>query len=176
MSREIAEQGGLAAKKCCKDVIFGFGTAAASVFFGLVVIPAGVVTPDSVEHLPLSPAFLPYVLTILIGLIGFICAIQALLIPALPQEAQSASKETVRGWPLRLLVVAAAFAGYYWLPNMIGMLPVSMLVMSGLVWFGGEHRSTVILSVSIILPLLVYLFFIWIAQVPMPGGFLEAWL
>jgi hypothetical protein len=38
---------------------------------------------------------------------------------------------------------------------------------------GGERRVIIILSVSILAPLFIYLFFTKIAQIPIPNGLLE---
>lgn len=164
------------ARKSQKDVIFGFGTLVAAILFAAIVIPAGVVAPTSVKALPLDPRFLPYVLVTLVGLFGLICALQGLLGPGVPKEAGEDEFKLRRHWPYGFLVVLAAGLAYCLLPEEIGMLPVSALVTGVLVWFGGERRIIVTIGVAIVLPLLVYLFFTKIAQVPLPEGLTEGWL
>lgn len=164
------------ARRSVKDVIFGFGTFAASLAFALVVIPLGVVSPGSVTHLPLSPVFLPYVLTALVGLFGLICGLQALLGPGVPKEAGEDEFALRRSWVLHLLLIGAALTAYYLLPEAIGMLLTAVLVTGFLVWLGGERRILMILGVALLLPVAVYLFFTWVAQVPLPEGYFEGWI
>ncbi len=164
------------AKRSRKDVLFGLGTVVATILFAAIVVPAGIVSPASVKALPLSPTFLPYVLSGLIGVFALICGIQALVGSGVPKEINEEEFVLRRKWPLGLLVAIVAGLAYYLLPEMIGMLPAAMLVTGFLVWFGGERGILVAVGVAIVLPLLVYLFFTKIAEVPLPQGMFEGWL
>ena len=163
-------------RKSRKDVLFGFGTLIAAILFAAIVIPAGVVSPSSVKALPLAPTFLPYVLTALVGLFGLICGMQALLGPGVPKEIGEEDFELRSGWLIGIIVALGAGVAYYLLPETLGMLPAAILVTGFLVWFGGERKIVIAIGVAIILPLLVYLFFTKIAQVPLPEGLTEGWL
>ena len=159
------------AERSLHDVWFGFGIAIASVIFILWVIPNAVVSPASVRAMPLDPRFLPYVLAALIGVLGVICGLQALLGPGVPKEAGEGFLFR-RNWPTRLAAVALAFAGYYLLPERLGMLPVAVAVTGLLVWLHGERSVWRGIAVAVLLPAAVYLFFIAVAQVPLPVGVL----
>ncbi len=162
-------------RKSARDTVFGFGMAALAVIFVLWGIPDSVVTPASIKALPLSPAFLPYVLTASIGVLGLVCGIQAAFGPGVPTE-EGEGFYPAANWPIRLLGLAVVLAAFYYLPDVVGMLGVSVLAMALLVWMGGETSVVRGGLVSFLIPLLVYLFFVKVAQVPLPQGILEGWI
>lgn len=162
-------------KKNARDAIFGFGMTAVAAVLLFWGIPESVVTPASVEALPLSPAFLPYSLTGAIGVLGLICGIQALLGPGVPTE-EDEGFHLASNWPIALLALTVVLAAFCYLPAVIGMLGVSIFAMMVLVWIGGETSAVRGLLVSILVPLFVYLFFVKLAQVPLPQGILEGWI
>ncbi|HCR98935.1 MULTISPECIES: tripartite tricarboxylate transporter TctB family protein [Halomonas] len=176
MSDDIEQRPEAVAKKSIKDAMLGGGIFVASVLFAWIVIPAGVVSPASVERLPLSPVFLPYVLTTLIGIFGLIYGMQASIGLGVPKEENDESTHLRRRWPLHILLVAACFFAYCFLTQYLGMLLISIMVTGFLIWLGGERRPLILVSVSIGLPLVLYLFFTLFAQVPLPKGLLEGWI
>ena len=151
-----------------RRALFGTMTLAMAIGFAAVVVPAGVVSPRSVEHLVLAPTFLPYVLTGLIGLFGAIHAIFGLRSPELGDVAEAV--DTCPAWLVRLPVVSALIASYWLLPETIGMLASAVGVTSSLLWLGDERRWQVFLGVAVLLPTAVYVFFVWVVQVPLPAG------
>ncbi len=162
----------LRARRSRSDVIFGFGTALGALLMAVWVIPHGVTAPSSVKALPLSPTFLPYVLTACIGLLGLVCGCQAAFGRGVPSE-DDARLDVRPRWPLRLLVVLAIFLAYYAFAEPLGMLPVAVVLMGMMLWLGGERSVLRGLLLSVALPLGVYLFFTQVAQVPLPAGILE---
>lgn len=162
-------------RKSARDAIFGFGVAVVAAAFVFWGIPDRVVTPASVKAMPLSPAFLPYVLTALIGVLGLVCGVQAVFGSGVPSE-EGEGFYPASDWPIRLLGLAVVLSAFYYLPDVAGMLGVSIAAMMVLVWMGGEKSVVRGVLVSVLIPLLVYLFFVKIAQVPLPQGFLEGWI
>ena len=159
------------AERSLHDVWFGFGIAVASGMFIVWVIPNAVVSPESVRAIPLDPRFLPYALATLIGVLGVICAMQALIGPGVPKEAGEGFAFR-RKWASRVAALIVAFAGYYLLPEWLGMLPVAIAVTGLLVWLQGEGSFWRGMAVAILLPAAVYIFFIAVAHVPLPAGIL----
>jgi uncharacterized membrane protein (UPF0136 family) len=163
-----------AARRRRRDGAFGLGMALAAAAFVLWAVPLGVVTPRSVKALPLSPAFLPLVLAVLVGLLGLVVAVQAMAGPGAPQEADG--PVVLRGdWPLRAAAVFGVLGAYVWFSEWLGMLPLAIGATAILLAAGGERSVWRGLAVSLLLPLGVFLFFTQVAQVPLPPGFLEGW-
>ena len=159
-----------------REIVFAALTLAASVLFALIVIPTGVTTPSSVKHLPLSPAFLPYLLTIAIGLFALIHMLEAIFAPHIPGEDEDMMSGVHPRWKSRLLMLCALLLVYLLAPDRLGMLLTSVLVTIALLAIGGERRPVILLGVGITVPLLVYLFFAHVAQVPLPTGIFEDWM
>ena len=176
MDDDLTHQGDPVAVRSRADLIFGILMILVAALCILWIIPAGVDVPGSVEAAPLSPAFLPYTLSALIGVMGLICCIQAQFGRGIPKEQSELGFVLRRSWPQRLAILAAAFAIFYILPDIIGMLLVSILCMGILVFGGGERSLLRGVAVAILLPFLIWLFFTRVAQVPLPEGLLEGYL
>jgi putative tricarboxylic transport membrane protein len=157
-------------------VLFGIGTAVVAALFGAIVIPAGIVNPASVKHVALLPSFLPYVLTALIGALGLVIALQAMLGAGPPKRAPEEEFQLRSGWPAVLAVLVGCAAAYYLLPESAGLLMVSIAVTGVLMVLGGERRPIILLGAAVLLPTAVYLFFSRVAQVPLPAGILDGWM
>jgi hypothetical protein len=156
-----------------REIVFAALTLAAAIGFALFVIPNGVTTPASVRHLPLSPAFLPYVLTAAIGVFALIHMLEAIYAPHIPADDEEGSQDAHPNWKVRAILLSVLLLVYLLLPERLGMLPTAIGVTIALLAIGGERRVAVLLGVGITVPLLVYLFFAEVAQVPMPEGILD---
>jgi hypothetical protein len=152
------------------DILFGIAIIILSVVFIVWVIPMGVDVPASVKALPLSPAFLPYTLSSLFGLMGLVCLLQATLGYGIPKETSELTFVARRKWQSKFALILVIFSAFYTLPEILGMLPVSIICMGILVFFGGERNLRRGILVSVIIPFGVWLFFTQIAQVPLPEG------
>lgn len=161
------------ARRSPRDAAFGLGVAAGAILFAAFVIPAFISVPESVKAAPLSPAFLPYVLSGLIAVLGLVCAGQAMFGRGVPKEDGEGFDPAPR-WPLAAVLVAGVLAAFWWLPEIAGMLPVSIGAMAVLLLMGGERSAVRLVLVSILVPLAVWLFFTRVALVPLPEGPLEA--
>lgn len=158
------------------DLIFGIFMITLAAIFYFWVIPASVRVPGSIDAAPLSPAFLPYILTATVGIMGLICCLQAQFGRGLPKEESELTFVARSNWIARFTMLIAVFALFYLLPDVVGMLLVSMISMSILVFIGGERNLVRGMLVSILLPFAIWLFFTRVAQVPLPEGLLEGYL
>ncbi len=147
----------------------------AAALFAAIVIPMGVVRPTSVKHLPLSPVFLPYVLALLVIVFAALHLIEAWIAPDAVASPPTEDDAIHPRWKLRIAVLFMCLVGYLLLPELLGMLATSIIVTVGLMVLAGERRLLVLLGVGLIMPLLVWLFFTEVAQVPLPSGFLGDW-
>ncbi len=151
-----------------RRALFGVTTMAAAAAFAAVIVPWGVVAPRSVEHLVLSPAFLPYVLS---GLVGLFAAVHAVVSLRSPELADVAREDDAHPrWQSRLCILSILLCCYWVLPETVGMLASAIAVTGGLLWLGGERRWPVFLGIALLLPAAIYLFFVTVAQVPLPTG------
>ena len=176
MDDEDLNTGDPVAVRSKADLVFGLFMILLSGVFFVWVIPASVNVPGSIEAAPLSPAFLPYILTTLIGVMGLICVLQAQFGRGIPKEDSELSFVARSNWYVRFAMLMVIFALFYMLPDVIGMLLVSIIAMSILVFIGGERNLMQGLLVSILLPFAIWLFFTRVAQVPLPEGLLEGYL
>lgn len=176
MDEEYLNTGDPVAVRSKADLIFGIFIIILAVVFFLWVIPASVRVPSSVDAAPLSPAFLPYTLTALIGVMGLICCVQAQFGRGVPKEESELTFVARSDWIVRFTTLIAIFVMFYLLPDVIGMLLMSIISMSILVFVGGERNLLRGLLVSILLPFCIWLFFTRVAQVPLPLGLLEGYL
>ncbi|WHZ34293.1 tripartite tricarboxylate transporter TctB family protein [Sagittula sp. MA-2] len=168
-------QGPDARKGRRREIIFASLTLIAAILFAAIVIPAGVTTPASVKHLPLSPAFLPYVLTAGVALFALVHLLEAVFAAHIPDE-DAAAPNVHAQWKPRLLALCVLLLISLLVPETLGMLLTSIVVTIVLIAMGGERRPLILLGVGITVPLLIYLFFVHVAQVPMPAGIFEDWM
>ena len=164
---DLAERDRLAKRQRRNDAIFALAMIAFAALMAFVVIPAGVRVPRAVTHLPLSPRFFP---NVLVGMV-FVFALSILVMsvagpPPLADEADGGTLR--RRWALRLGALAAVLVGYIALPEQVGMLPVAIIATVFLLALGGERRVSVLIGAGVVVPVLLYVVFIEVFNVPMP--------
>ena len=157
-----------------REVGIGLCLIAVAACLAFVAIPLGVTRPTSVASLPLSPVFLPYLLSALIGVFAILHIIAAFTVPH-PPIANSDDGTAHPRWLLRGALVATLLLGYLMLPQFIGMLPTAIALTVTLMRLGGERRLLVLAAFGVLMPLVIYLFFVFVAQVPMPTGVFGDW-
>ena len=156
------------------DLILGMGIVLISVFVMFTLIPAGIVLPGNNETRALAPDFWP---TIIIWATVFagICLIGHGWLHRKDLDGTSKQANELGKWGIAIRIVSAfaAMLVCYFLVPTLGMVLCTILLCIFLMWFGGERRPVIILSVSIILPVLLFLFFSGFAGVPIPTGIFE---
>ena len=73
----------------------------------------------------------------------------------------------------RLAVVLGALFGFYVLIPSLGMVGPGMVIIFGLMVFGGERRWLPATLIATGVPILLYLFFVHVASIPIPLGIFE---
>ena len=152
-----------------------------------VLIPAGIEHPGSIDVMALGPAFWPSVISGFLGLMGLIVGVQALRrVRAArdgsgsgrsgPDETDAAEAEAAGFAPMRWLAALALLALYYFGLDRLGMVLTSMLALGLFMVLGGERRPAVVLVLSLGVPLALFLFFRFVANVFIPLGVFESWL
>ena len=163
------------------DIVF------AIVLLGLVavlywqIIPDQISVPAMIKSPYLSPAFSPRAFTLYLGVMAII-----LLLTALAEQKRNGSgknlgsgsdekkvilKKAVKEQLLvfAIWLVCALYIGFIYIA---GIIIPSALLLGVLMYFFGQKRWTIILSILIVVPLLLYLFFHGLANVSFPKGIL----
>ena len=150
----------------------------------LVLIPTGIEDPGSIDVLALGPPFWPSVISAFLGLMGLIVGVQALrrvraargaaVSGQDDQRDPSAVEAEAAGFsPVRWLAALVLLAAYYYGLDRLGMVLTSMLALGLFMILGGERRPAVVLVLSLGVPLALFLFFRYVANVFIPLGVFE---
>ena len=137
-----------------------------AVFF--LLIPVGIVSPSNVDQIALSPDFWPRIVAGIIAVMGVLMIIK----PA-PENGSEPDPIVLPNRISGLLLCLVSLFGFYFLIPHLGMVASGMLIIPGLMIFAGERRWLLILTLSVLTPLLLYFFFVHVANVPMPLGYFE---
>lgn len=149
-----------------------------------VLIPAGIEHPGSIDVLALGPAFWPSVICGFLGLMGLIVGVQALrrvratrgaaVSDQDDQRDASAVEAEAAGFaPVRWVAALVLLAAYYYGLDSLGMVLTSMLALGWFMILGGERRPAMVLVLSLGVPLALFLFFRYVANVFIPLGVFE---
>ena len=152
-----------------------------------VLIPAGIDDPGSIDVMALGPAFWPSVVCAFLGAMGLIVGAQALRRMRAARSGavsgrddgggpDAAEAEAAGFSPMRWLGALALLAAYYAGLDRLGMVLTSMLALGLFMILGGERRPVVVALLSLILPLALFVFFRFLANVFIPLGVFEGWL
>ena len=175
--------------KSSVDLALGVVVVAMAALGALVLIPVGIVLPDGIDIPALSPDFWPYIIMGVLGFAGLVIVLQALFAmrpgAARPDGAGAAADESADEldeelYPgpvqaLRLGLVVVWLLALYALVPEISMAVATGITLAFLAWFAGERRWKIVLPTAILLPVLLHLFFVYVADVPLPTGIFEAW-
>lgn len=156
------------------DLILAAVTVAFALLAMFVLIPKGVEDPGQINVMALGPSFWPFVISLFICLMGLLVGGQAL---HRYRQANAAPSETTEGFALlRWVGALALLAGYYLLLDWLGMVVTSVLALFAFTILGGERRAWLIALISLVLPIALFLFFRYVANVAIPMGIFGDWI
>jgi len=154
-----------------KDIL----AASVFVFFGLLLIllliPRGVVEPGNVELAILSPSYYPKIISYILILIGL-----GIFIKNFPNGFFEESEKIEKKYLFRILIIFITILTIVFFLPTFGIPLTSGIALLFLLLLGGERKPIIIFLVSTLVPLLIYLFFTKVAQIPIPNGLLESLL
>ena len=154
-----------------KDIL----AASVFVFFGLLLIllliPRGVVEPGNVELAILSPSYYPKIVSYILILIGL-----GIFIKNFPNGFFEESEKIEKKYLFRILIIFITILTIVFFLPTFGIPLTSGIALLFLLMLGGERKPIIIFLVSTLVPLLIYLFFTKVAQIPIPNGLLESLL
>ena len=151
------------------DVWLGLALVAASILGVFVVVPVGIDMPADIEVRALAPNFWPTIVVIVIGIVGAIVALEGWIRNAANERGEE-SDDPLSQQIQRFAIIIAILAGIYWATPYAGMVLACAAGIMALCLFGGERRITMILGLGIGLPVVLYVFFVYVANVPLPVG------
>ena len=172
--------------KIYREMWVGAGILLLALLGIFLVIPMGIVLPGGNEVRALSPDFWPLIVVVAMGFCGGALAVSGAL--AGRKEAEEVRR---KGDPMtcempeefdelpvpqaaaRVAVVLGVLFALYFAINIIGMVAATIPVLIFMMWYGGERRPKIVLPVALILPPLLYYFFVYVANVPIPLGVFE---
>ncbi|MEZ5845554.1 MAG: tripartite tricarboxylate transporter TctB family protein [Geminicoccaceae bacterium] len=147
-----------------RDFVLGLAIAAFGAVLLLAIIPQAVVVPKGVRSAVLSPAFWPRAIAGFLILSGLLLAIQS----RLRSEAGEVARH--EGLFLRLVAALVLLLAYYWAIRPLGMVVASMIAIMAFGLLGRARNIPVLAAAAVILPLLLYGFFVKVAGLPIPTG------
>ena len=152
-----------------RERLTGVGVALLGLLIFAVLIPWGIDQPGNVEHAALAPDFWPQIIAVTMMALGVLLAVR-------PAPDDEDGGEDSGRWLHRVPGLAAALGalfGFYVLIPSLGMVVPGMAVIFGLMVLGGERRWLLAAAVAASVPLLLYVFFVHVAGIPIPLGIFE---
>ena len=153
-----------------KNFWTGLFLAGIGLFLVFVLIPNGIVEPRKVKYVALSPSYYPRIVSIVLILLGGAIAIRGFL----ERSVAPVNDDGVRPdatW--RIVAVFALLIAYALLIETLGFVLLSVLALAAFTFLAGERRLWLIATSSILLPFVLYFFFVKVANIPIPSGILE---
>jgi len=157
-----------------RDLVAAVGFIVIALGILFVAIPYGVQEPKKVKFVALSPSYYPRL--ICYCLLGFGIALLARQIfSALKKDtAKFIDDQTIK--KVYLLAVAVLLFAYYLSLPFLGFVLASSIVLFLLLLLAGDRNYFALVSIPLLLPICVYLFFTKVANIPIPAGILEPML
>ncbi|WP_444999507.1 tripartite tricarboxylate transporter TctB family protein [Halomonas mongoliensis] len=154
-----------------KEVGVGLSLLALSFLLLIWLIPEGVPQPTRLREGQLSPRFWPLISTSILLMSGLVLTALAWL-----EKGQGIASEADDGDeplpPIQaligLVVGCVLLAGYFWAMTRVGMVVASSLGILLLGYAYGERSWRVLIPVAFLLPIVLYLFFVYVAGIPIP--------
>lgn len=154
-----------------KEVGIGLALLALSFMLLIWLIPEGIPQPTRLREGQLSPRFWPLIATSILLMSGLVLTALAWF-----EKGQGVASEAEDGDeplpPTQALIGLAVgcvlLAGYLWAMTRVGMVVASALGILLLGYAYGERRWRILIPVALLLPIVLYLFFVYVAGIPIP--------
>jgi len=149
----------------------------ASALSYFILIPKGIVVPNNIGHFTTSPSFWPNII------IGIIALMSLLMIFTKNEVVNTKKVETDNNddikTPLliripRLFIVLGLLFSFYYFIEQLGMVVPGMVLIFILMTYAGYRKWWLIIFLSLFVPVLLYVFFVHVANIPIPLGIFES--
>jgi putative tricarboxylic transport membrane protein len=154
-----------------KEVGIGLLMLALSFLLLIWLIPEGIPQPSRLREGQLSPRFWPLIATSILVMSGLVLTSMAWFEKGqgMASDAEEGDEPLPVGKAIAGLVVGfVLLAGYYWTMTRVGMVVASALGILLLGYAYGERRLKILIPVALLLPVALYLFFVYVAGIPIP--------
>ena len=152
------------------DLLAGLLLTCIAVLVIWVAIPYGVQEPKKVKFAALSPSYYP-------RLVGYCLLAFGLILLATrwfsKQKSDDSSSNLRSRWLLILIGIVATLAAYYIALEPLGFVLASTIAVFVLLLMAGERSVVALISIPLILPIALHLFFTNVANIPIPSGILQ---
>ncbi|MCG6659365.1 tripartite tricarboxylate transporter TctB family protein [Halomonas campisalis] len=154
-----------------KEVGIGLFVLALAFLLLIFLIPEGIPQPSRLREGQLSPRFWPLIATSILVMSGVVLTAMAWFEKG--QGTPTESDEDDEPLPFTSAIVGLVvgfvlLSGYYWAMTRLGMVVASAVGIVLLAYAYGERRWQVLIPVALLLPVALYLFFVYVAGIPIP--------
>ena len=146
------------------DVIAAALCSAAGIIGYYILVPAAVYVPPQFLGTVNSPAFLPYMLFLVLTVLSAIYLVKSVVVWR-RSEPQGCAPLSDWGFAIG---TAGICIGYIAAIYIVGMTTASGLCVAAMVYYYGERRFSVIGSIALIMPILLWVFFVKVAHILFP--------
>lgn len=138
-----------------------------------VLIPLGTTMPDDIKIAALSPVFWPRIVVSFAAIASAFLLVQGIMERKSQLSVQDDQDDGY--YPLqkaitRIVIVFALILGTYWSIDSLGLVIPSILTLGILMFLAGETSMVKIVLISILTPVILFSFFQYVANVPIPLG------
>ncbi|MEZ8006812.1 MAG: tripartite tricarboxylate transporter TctB family protein [Amylibacter sp.] len=147
----------------------GIGAICLAAFLLLIAIPFWVTSPSNVPNIILSPIFWPNTLAIITALTGIGLVLSGLSLFSVKAPKSFNSEKNTRAF-FRLSILGFIMGITILVMPSLGLVWTMMLVFSSSAFLVGTTYTKTAIICSIVLPLILYLFFAHVAGVAIPQG------
>jgi putative tricarboxylic transport membrane protein len=168
----------MTARSTYSEDVTDFIVAGVTIAFGavmlFVLIPVGIDDPGIVDVRALGPSFWPSIISGFLFLIGVILAVQTYRRARLRRGTDDSTGEgfVAARWFASLVLLAAVDVAL----DPLGMVLTCAIALVLFMLLGGERRPVFLIGISLMLPLALFGFFRYVANVFIPLGVLDPWL
>ena len=130
-----------------------------------VLIPEGIDAPKKVRYAALAPSYYPYIVSTILLLLGSVIIFRSRNETA-EQPDPNVHPQALKRLSKFIVLLAIFAASLEW----AGFILSSTVALMTVLILAGEKRLFIIIANSLIIPILLYLFFYKIAGIPIPLG------
>ena len=158
------------------DLILSIFVILFSLILIIFIIPKQIKVPEDLKGTYLSPSALPSGYSIFLLIIGIVLLATTILSKNVLEKEEDKVVYIEKGKKkegfLLTVKIWIMFFIYMILLKYLGIIISSILFMFFTIMYFGNGSKKVAISVSILVPVLLYVFFRYLADVPLPNGFL----
>jgi len=158
------------------DILFGGFMLALLALVWWVIIPVGIMVPKSIDTAALSPDLWPKIIVLIASISSVFMLLKAWRDVRQPERDSKPDDEVY--YPMlqavgRVAAVPLGILAVYYAMWISGIVASCIILLALLIRLAGERRWWLIALNAVVLPMLLYGFFTYLANVPLPLGLFE---